>query len=95
MRQLILIFGFILTVTIGAEMKQNVQQEIEGLRIKYESVLMGIKGVVGIGIGLCENGRSCLKIYTSLPTDEVLPLIPKELKKCDIELEFVGEIKTQ
>ncbi|MCK5681567.1 hypothetical protein KAI46_12230 [bacterium] len=95
MKQLLLILSLIITVAIGAEVKQNVQQEVEGLRIKYESVLMGIKGVVGIGIGLCENGRSCLKIYTSLPTDEVLPLIPKELKKCDIELEFVGEIKTQ
>lgn len=95
MHRLLLIVALsLITAAIGAEMKQDVK-ELEELRLKYESALMDTKGITGIGIGICKDGRSCLKIYTSLPPDQVLPLIPEELKKYDIELEFVGEIKAQ
>lgn len=70
-------------------------QEPEKLRVKYESALMEIPGITGVGIGLCQNEQSCLKIYTSVPAEQVLPLLPKELKTCNFELEFIGEVKAQ
>ncbi len=71
------------------------QKEVEKLRLQYESVLMNIKGVTAIGTSLCNEETTCLKIYTCIPTDQILPLLPEELKKYPIELEFVGDIKTQ
>jgi len=94
LRNLLLIISLSLANAIGLEMKQNIE-EVENLRLQYESELMNIKGVTAIGTALCKNEEICLKIYTCLPTDQVFPLIPEDLKKHHIELEFIGTIKAQ
>lgn len=94
LRHVLLIIGLNLFTAIGADMKQDIQN-IENLRAQYESTLMDIKGVTAVGTGLCKGDTTCLKIYTCIPIDQVFPLIPEELKEHHIELEFIGNIKTQ
>jgi hypothetical protein len=69
-------------------------QEIENIRVQFESCIMGIEGVVGIGAGLC-NGKPCLKIYTSVPTQQVRSKLPEELSKIEVDLEYAGEIEAK
>jgi uncharacterized secreted protein with C-terminal beta-propeller domain len=68
------------------------QYTIENIRTQYESQIMAISGVVFIGVGLCNNDKPCLKIGTSVPTENVRSELPKGIFKVDVELEFVGEI---
>jgi hypothetical protein len=74
---------------------QGSKHDLEQIRTRHEADLMTIPGVVGVGTGICKSGNECLKIYTSVPTDQVRTRLPEELKKIEIELEFVGEIKAE
>ena len=69
-------------------------QKIENIRVQFEACIMGIEGVEGIGAGLC-IGKPCLKIYTSVPTQQVRSKLPEELGKIDVDLEYVGEIEAE
>ena len=69
-------------------------QKIENIRIQFESRITGIEGVVGVGTGLC-NGKPCVKIYTSVPTQQVRSKLPVEISEIDVDLEYVGEIKAE
>jgi len=92
---ILVLFIFLYLQTVkGTDMKHE-SRDLEELKAKYEQSVLGIKGVSGIGVSLCKNGRTCLKIYTSIPTDQVYSCLPQELKNENIELEFIGEIKAQ
>ena len=69
--------------------------KIEHFRSKYGSRLMAIPGVTGVGLGISSHGRPCLKIYTSVNTEEISPNLPEEIEEIEFELEYVGEIKAQ
>lgn len=70
-------------------------ENIENLRAQYEDELMRVDGVVSISVGLCGD-RPCLKVGTSEPVEDVRPRLPESLRQHDdVELEFIGEIKTQ
>ena len=79
---------------IPGNMETN-QLTIENLRTKYDSHLMSINGVVSVSTGMGKSGKPCLKIGTSLPTDQVRPKLPEELFQMEIELEYFGEINSQ
>ena len=89
---LILCLGFM--IATGADMKRSIK-DIESLRIEYEPRLMQIEGVEGVGFGIREDGKKSLKIYISRPKEEILPILPDILKREDVELEFIGEVKAQ
>ena len=69
--------------------------KIEHFRSKYGPRLMAIPGVTGVGTGISSHGKQCLKIYTSVTTEQVFPNLPEEIKEIEFELEYVGEIKAQ
>ena len=56
---------------------------------------MAIPGVTGVGTGMSSAGKTCLKIYISMPTEQVFPNLPVEIKDIEYELEYIGEIKAQ
>lgn len=56
---------------------------------------MAIPGVTGVGTGMSSAGKTCLKIYISVPTEQVFPNLPVEIKDIEYELEYIGEIKAQ
>ena len=70
-------------------------QSIDSLQIQYQDELMNIDGVVAVSIGLCVDGTRCLKIGTSRPVDTVRAALPASLTRPDVEVEFIGEIRSQ
>ena len=91
-------FGFINRVgalTMGVRYLESETQKIEQFRSQYELHLMAIPGVTGIGTGMSSAGKICLKIYISMPTEQVFPNLPVEIKDIEYELEYIGEIKAQ
>ena len=74
--------------------KESDMQKVENIRVQFESRIMGIEGVVGVGTGLC-NDKPCLKIYTSVPTQQVRSKLPEEIIEIDVDFEYVGEIKAE
>ncbi|ACN17379.1 hypothetical protein HRM2_43230 [Desulforapulum autotrophicum HRM2] len=69
-------------------------QKIENIRGQFESTIMEIEGVVGVGTGLC-NDKPCLKIYTSVPGQKLRDKLPRELGTIEVDIEYVGEIKAE
>ncbi len=74
---------------------QGSKHDIEQIRIRHETDIIAIPGVVGVGTGICKSGNECLKIYTSVPGDQVRIRLPGELNQIEFELEFVGDIKAE
>jgi hypothetical protein len=72
---------------------------IEDVKARYESSLMNIPGVVGVGIGECDK-VPCIKVYLEKETLESKS-IPKQLEgfKVDVEvagpIEALGQVKIQ
>ncbi len=91
---LVLVFGFGLFSKEQDVMNENTQS-IESLQAQYQDELMKIDGVVAISIGLCPDGTRCLKIGTSRPVDEVREALPSSLDRPDVEVEHIGEIRSQ
>lgn len=97
------IFLFLAVMLLGGcrdFKKEEVQMKgskhtLEEIRAQHEDVLMTIPGVVGLGTGICKSGKECLKIYTSVPADQVRGSLPEGLKNIEFELEYVGDIKAQ
>lgn len=69
--------------------------KIEQFRSQYDADLVAIPGVAGVGVGLNNAGKTCLKIYTSVPTEQVFLNLPVEIKEFEFELEFIGEVKAE
>jgi len=70
-------------------------QAIEQLRASHESSLLEIEGVVSVATGLCESGKPCLMIGTSVPADQVRAQLPEELAETEVEIKYVGELRIQ
>lgn len=66
---------------------------IEAVQAHYEEKLMNIPGVVGIGIGLC-NEQPCLKVMVEQQTPELEAKIPNKLEGFPVEIEVTGMFDT-
>ena len=67
---------------------------IEAVQKQYESQLMSIPGVVGVGIGEC-NGQPCLKVFVTKKTPELEQQIPKQLEGFKVDIEVGGQPESQ
>ena len=83
------------TSSTTPQLMQSDTQKIESLRSTHDDSIMAIPGVVSVATGLSKNGKPCIKIGTSVPTKQVEPLLPEELSKENVELEYLGDIKAQ
>jgi hypothetical protein len=83
--------GFLPVTSIGLRReKQNVA--IEKVKEQYESALMTIEGILGVGIGNCE-GKACIKVYAERESITLKKKIPKQLGGFKVELEVLGPIQ--
>lgn len=67
---------------------------INEIKEKYESEIMGIPGVTGIGIG--SNDRKAglaIKVYVERKTPELKMRIPAELEGYPVIVETTGEFR--
>ncbi len=65
---------------------------IEQVKERYESELMAIDGVVGVGIGECE-GKPCIKVYLENDSPDLKKRIPLQLDGFKVETEVTGPIE--
>lgn len=90
----LLLFGFGLFSREQIVMNDDAQS-VDSLLTQYQDELMKIEGVVAVSIGQCADGTPCLKIGTSQPAEKVRELLPASLSRADVEVEFIGEIRSQ
>lgn len=65
---------------------------IDQVKEKYESELMSIKGVVGVGIGSCES-KPCIKVYLENESPTLKEKIPNQLEGFKVGTEVTGSVK--
>ncbi|MEE9131482.1 MAG: hypothetical protein V3T84_15805 [Phycisphaerales bacterium] len=65
------------------------QSEIERVRMKHETALLAIDGVVGIGIGSNEIGDDAIVVY--LRDEQTQRSIPDELEGFPVQTQITGE----
>lgn len=61
---------------------------------RHEAELMSIRGVVGVGIGQCDD-RSCIKVLVERETPELAGALPADLEGVPVELEEIGSVSAQ
>jgi hypothetical protein len=59
---------------------------------RHTRELMSLQGVVGIAQGLC-NDQTCIKVFVTEKTEEIMKNIPHEIESYPVEVEETGEIK--
>ncbi len=67
---------------------------IEAVQAEYESQLMELEGVVGVGIGECA-GEPCFKVLVEERSPELEEEIPQQLAGYKVEIEVVGSLDIQ
>jgi hypothetical protein len=85
---------FTVAIIAGACGNFMASEDIVEVQAKYEAQLMSLPGVVGVGIGECEE-EPCLKVLVDRRTPELERQIPSELEGFKVELEESGPLQIQ
>ncbi|MBD2525810.1 hypothetical protein H6G86_26090 [Nostoc sp. FACHB-133] len=67
---------------------------MEQVKDQYESDLLSINGVVGVGISKCEN-KPCIKVYLENESPNLKNQIPKQLDGFKVDTQVTGAIQAQ
>ncbi|MBD2564814.1 hypothetical protein H6G95_30375 [Nostoc linckia FACHB-391] len=70
----------------------SISQTIEQIKEQYESDLLSIDGVVGVGIGECED-KPCIKVYLENESPNFKKQIPKQLDGFKVDAQVTGAIQ--
>lgn len=69
-------------------------EEIERVLSRHREAWMAVPGVVGTGIGLCDD-TPCLKVFVTEQTAEIRERIPRAVKRYEVRLEVTGGFRSQ
>ena len=70
------------------------RRDINAVLSAHECDLMAIPGVVGVYVGLMDDGKTlCLKVMVSEETRELVQQIPKSLEGYPVVIEKTGVIR--
>ncbi|WP_202985832.1 hypothetical protein [Nostoc sp. UIC 10630] len=72
----------------------SIRQTIEQVKEQYESDLLRINGVVGVGISEYED-KPCIKVYLENESLNVQKQIPKQLNGFKVDTQVTGSIQAQ
>lgn len=67
-------------------------QTIEQVKQKYESDLLSIDGVIGVGISECDD-KPCIKVYLENESPNLKQQIPKQLDGFKVDAQVTGAIE--
>ncbi|WP_196510922.1 hypothetical protein [Nostoc sp. NZL] len=70
----------------------SISQTIEQIKEQYESDLLSIDGVVGVGISECED-KPCIKVYLENESPNLKKQIPKQLDGFKVDTQVTGAIQ--
>ena len=86
MFKLTLIVLSLATILAGCSDSMTTFDETVRVQNQYESQLMSLPGVVGVGIGECDR-EPCLKVFVTEMTPELGNQIPDELDGVKVDIE--------
>jgi hypothetical protein len=69
-------------------------RSIEEVQDTHTPEWMGLPGVVGTGIALCD-GQPCIKVFVSGPVEPLQGLIPSEVEGYRVVLESTGRFQAR
>ncbi|HEY9801496.1 MAG TPA: hypothetical protein V6D25_14155 [Leptolyngbyaceae cyanobacterium] len=72
----------------------SISTTIEQVKEQYESDLLRIDGVVGVGISECED-KPCIKVYLENESPSLKNQIPKQLDGFKVDTQVTGSIQAQ
>ena len=67
-------------------------RDIVTVKERYESELLALSGVVGVGIGDC-NQTPCIKVFVEKRNPEVERRIPKHLEGFEVDVQVTGPVQ--
>jgi len=71
---------------------KNAPKTIDEVLAAHTDSLMAIPGVLGTGIGRCEQGKQCIRILVSRVTEEIRRRVPPELEGYQVRVDVTGPI---
>jgi hypothetical protein len=75
-------------------MCQSNSRDIDAVLRAHDRELLAIKGVVGVYVGLLDDGKTpCLKVMVVAKTAELERAIPKTLEGYPVIIEVTGEVR--
>ena len=69
------------------------KRDINTVKEAHVNELMALKGVVGVYVGVLDNGTPCIVVMVVKKTSEIEQKIPKQLEGHPVRIEESGEIK--
>ena len=69
-----------------------VEKPIEQVLQEHTGRLMALPGVVGTGLGLCDD-KPCIRVFVVEATEELLKQIPEEIEGYTVDVQQTGEFK--
>jgi hypothetical protein len=84
----LMVFGVGVILAVRSNLMTS-SDDIETVQEQYESQLMSLPGVVGVGIGDC-NGKPCLKVFVEEKTPQLEGQIPTQLEGFEVDIEVTG-----
>jgi hypothetical protein len=82
------------TRTEGVPPEATVERSIEEVQEAFTPQWMDLPGVVGTGIGLCED-QPCIKVFVAGPTQQLEERIPSEVEGYRVVLEQTGRFQAR
>jgi hypothetical protein len=92
MFKLTLILLSMVTILAGCSDSMTSFDETVSIQDQYESQIMSLPGVVGVGIGECDR-EPCLKVFVTEITSELENQIPQELDGVKVDIVVTGPIE--
>lgn len=68
---------------------------IEEVQEAHTAAWMKIPGVVGTGIGLCDDTEPCIRVFLEAPSPEADRAIPRRVEGHRVELVVTGAFRTR
>lgn len=78
----------------GDSGEEDVRRSIEEVQEAHTPEWMEIDGVVGTGIGLCDE-EPCIKVFVARRTEEIGEKIPDRVEGYRVRLEVTGDVRAQ
>ena len=77
-----------------SETSPKPRRDINAVLADHDDRLLKIRGVVGVYVGLLEDGRTpCLKVMLAEQSAEATRAIPKSIEGYPVVLEITGELR--
>lgn len=76
------------------DMEPSPPRTIEAVLEEHRDRLLSIPGVVGVGIGMCQD-TVCIRVFVSTINEDIVAQIPTSLDGYEVEVEETDEFRAR